>query len=136
VAKIEENLRTWLTGYASLAVIVGERVHVNNVPEESDPPYIWLGRAGIGREDAIDDTPGSQPFVQRFDCEIYAADIEQVMDAAELIHAKHAHRGTFGAGTVQGLFVTDHADDYIPRGAMDDEGLHGAFLQLEIVGNQ
>lgn len=136
MAKIEENLRSWLTAYASLNAIVGERVHVNVIPEESDPPYIWLGRAGIEREGTIDESPGSQPFRERFDVEIYGKDIDKVMEAAALMHARNAYRGAFGAGSIQGVFVVDHADDYIPRGAMDDEGLHGAFLQLELNGHQ
>ena len=73
--KIEENLRTWLTGYASLAAIFGDHVHVNNIPEEVDAPYIFASRSGTEHDGTLDESPGAQPFRQFFDVELYSHDI-------------------------------------------------------------
>ena len=129
-----EDLRTWLLADASITALVGTRCHQNKVPQNSTSPYIWYGRATTENEDAIDDIAGTIPFVQMFDVECISDDIDEALNLADLLKAKHLTRGTIGSGTVQGVFVSDHADDYIPRGDNSDDGRHVAALQFQIMG--
>lgn len=131
---IGEDLLTYLLADSSIASAVGTRCHQNKAPHGYDGQYIWFGRAATENADAIDDAAGTAPFRQYFDVECCSDDIDEAIDLADLVKAKHLARGSFGAGTIQGVFVTDHADDYIPRGVNSDEGMHVAALQLELVG--
>lgn len=131
---IGEDIRTWLLADASISAVVGARVHQNKVPQASAAPYVWYGRATTANEDALDDPAGTTPFSQIFDIESISDDIDEALDLADLLKAKHLARGTIGSGTVQGVFVTDHADDYIPRGVDSDDGRHVAALQFEFMG--
>lgn len=136
---IGEDIRTWLLADASIAAVVGtnaatSRIHQNKPPQNESTPYIWYGRATTENEDAIDDPAGTDPFTQIFDVESISDDIDECIDLADLLKAKHLFRGTIGNGTVQGVFITDHADDYIPRGDNSDDGRHVAALQFEFKG--
>ena len=124
-------------------VVGGERVGQNNIRQEwaTEGAYIVFFRRGTEGEHAIDDAPGNEPFRQYFDVEIYGTDIAEVDQLAETLKSGRAefsgynlYRGNFGQGKVQGVFVTDHNDDYQPRLSMSDEGLHAAFLDLQIAG--
>ncbi len=131
--KVDEALRAWLVD--RLSTVVGQRVHVGVVPETSDPPYVWVGLSGTENIATLDQAPGGQPFVTSWDVEIYGVTPTEVANAAHLLHAANCWRGAFATGhTVQGVFVTTQADDYVPRGVMEDEGLHGAFFSLEVWG--
>lgn len=132
---IAEDLRAWLLSDESLKALIGDQgVHQNILPEDVHDPALWFARARVGREDALDEAAGGSPFSESFDVEAIGLDIDQVEDVAEILRAKHCHRGAFGDGSVQGVFVRDHNDDYIPRGLMADEGNHVAALEFEIVG--
>ena len=136
---IGEDIRTWLLTDSSITAMVGStaaaaRIHQNKAPQNESTPYIWYGRATTNNEDAIDDPAGTLPFSQIFDIEAISDDIDEALDLADLLKAKHLARGTLGTGSVQGVFVTDHADDYIPRGDNSDDGRHVAALQFEFMG--
>lgn len=131
--KIDEAVRAWLV--SRLSSVVAERVHLGTVPETSDPPYVWYARASTTREGTLDETPGTQPFTTTFDVEVYGYDPAVVGTAADLLQASNAYRGVFGTGhTAQGVFVDNQNDDYVPRGVMEDQGLHSAFFSLVIHG--
>ena len=67
----------------------------------------------------------------------FSRDLDEALELSDAVRAHNKARGAFGDGTIQGLFIRDHADDYIPRGIFDDDqGLHVAALQFEIVGYQ
>ena len=133
-ATLGEDLRTWLRADASILDLAGTRVHQNKAGNKYNGQYIWYGRATTQNEDALNDPAGTDPFSQIFDVEAISDDIDEALNLADLLKAKHLARGTFGAGTVQGVFVSDHADDYIPRGINSEDGLHVAALQFEIMG--
>jgi hypothetical protein len=133
-ATLGEDIRTWLLADTAIAAVVGGRVHQNKAGDRYLGPYIWYGRATTQNEDALDDSAGTKPFSQIFDIESISDDIDEALSIADMLKAKHLARGTFGGGKVQGVFVSDHADDYIPRGSNSDDGLHVAALQLEFMG--
>jgi len=130
------DLRSYLLDDSDISDAVGaERMHQNKTPESYDGLYIWYSRGGTDDEDELDDEEGTAPFREFFDVEVIGRDLDAVLDAADELRSHSKARGTFGDGTVQALFVRDHADDYLPRGIFDDdEGFHVAALQLEIVG--
>lgn len=136
MASIGEDLRTFLLADAGISAAVGTRIHQDIAPQGYDGQYIWFGRGGTENEDMLDSVAGEKSFREFFDIETISRDINESLSLAALVKGKHNSRATFGSGTIQGLFVTDHADDYIPRGIGQDSGLFVAALQLEIVGYQ
>jgi hypothetical protein len=135
MATIAENLRTWLLSDNSLKALVGnDGVHQGILPEKPHDPVVWFGRARTQTEDTLDQAAGERPFREAFDVEAIGLDIDQVEDVAEILRTKHLYRGSLGSGMVQGVFVSDHADDYIPRGILADDGSHVAAMQFELVG--
>jgi len=135
-----EDLRTWLIDQAAVRAIAGRRIHQNRAPQNYAGPYVWFARRSIDQQDtALDQSPGDftgGSFRQLFDLEAIADDTGQAMDLAEALQDLHTYRGAFGSGTVQGIFVTDQADDYTPRGLMADEALDFGALDLLVVGYQ
>jgi hypothetical protein len=135
VSDIAEQLRAWLLTDNSLKALVGAQGVCQNVaPEDAHDPFVWFGRARTEHEDVIDQAAGVAPFRETFDVEAIGLDVDAVEDVAEVLRTKHCYRGTFGTGTVQGVFIRDHRDDYIPRGVLADDGSHVAALEFEIVG--
>lgn len=131
------DLRAYLLADEDIASALGSRLHQNKTPESYAGAYGWLARGGTDDELELDESEGGGGFREYFDLELYGRDLDQVLELAEAVRAHNCARGAFGNGTVQALFVRDHADDYIPRGIFDDDqGLHLAALQLEIVGYQ
>ncbi len=124
------QLRTFLAGKTG----VGERIHQNKAPQATDKPFIWFSRATTGEEEELNPEVGQQPFSEMFDVECISTDIDEALAIADDVRAQRYYRGEFGTGRVQGVFITDHEDDYIPRGVDADSGLHVASVLLEIVG--
>jgi len=131
------DLRVYLLADSDISEAVSERCHQNKVPEGYDGLYIWFARGGTDDEDGLGDAEGEAAFREFFDLEVIGRDLGDVLDVADEIRSHNKARGSFGNGDVQALFIRDHTDDYIPRGIFDDdEGLHVAAVQLEIVGYQ
>ena len=133
---LDEDLRTEII---AASTTLGTRVHQNIVPEHQGNtfPRCWFQR--ISQEDllAVD---GSRIDLKRteYTVEFISEDIDEAIAAANAV-AEHtdqggllAKRGTFGAGTVQGVFITDQDDDYQPRGIGADEGAHVSALAITI----
>ena len=130
-----EDIRARLLADATIrAAVGGQRVHRNTIPQTKLGTRIWFSRAGVEHEDVVSDGAGVQPFRERFDLEVIGDDLDDVDTTATAVRALHKITGTFGAGTIQRMFVTDHQDDYVPRGVGTDEGAHVAAMQLEITG--
>lgn len=128
------NLRKHLLGDAAIAAVVGERIHQNKVPQGFDRPTIWFMRRTTENEEDLACEAGEQPFRQTFDLEVATYDIDTTIDTATLVRSRlHNHRGEFGDGKVQGVFVEDHDDDYFPKTGSSDDGLHVAALSITIV---
>ena len=129
-----EDIRTWILADASIAAVVGTRVEQNKLSQGKEGLAIWYGRATTENADTIDAAVGTVPFSQTFDLECIGPDIDAVLDLAELVKALNYTRGSIGSGTVQGVFIDDHQDDYVSRAIGSDDGRHIAALTLEFTG--
>lgn len=135
MTQLGQDLRTFLLADSDISTAVGaSRISQNHVPETYDGLYVWFARAATEHERTIDQATGEEPFRQFWDLEVIGETLGDVLDAAEHIVDLDASGGTFGAGTVQVLWVSDHNDDYLPRGIYSDEGLYVSSFQLEVVG--
>lgn len=132
---IAEDIRAFLLADANISSDVGgARIEQNKQIEKYEGMFIWYARSGNGQERSLDDAAGAAHFRELFDLDVVGLDVAAVDALGKRIRDKDATRGTFGAGTIQGLFVTDQADDYIPRAVGADDGFHIASMQLEIFG--
>lgn len=129
------DLRAWLIAQPAVRAIAARRVHQNRAPESYAGPYVWFARRSIDQQDTtLDQEPGEIAYRQRFDLEAIADTTGDAMQLAAALQQLHTYRGAFGAGTVQGVFIEDQADDYTPRGLMADEALDFGALDLLVIG--
>jgi len=133
VSQFASDFRSFLLDQVAIAAAVGTHVHVGSVPQPTEPPYIWIGRAGVGTERTLDQAQGTVPDEERWDLEVWSNDCGEVQDIADLVLALDCAKGTFGDGTIQLLIVEDHADDYVPKGNYGDEGYDLAALQITVL---
>jgi hypothetical protein len=131
---LSEDFRAYLLAETPIAQAFGTNVHVNSVPEEITPPYIWLRRSGANHERTLGQGKGEQAFEERWDLEVISDDPSEIEGLAKLIRDLDSDKGTFGTGTIQGLFVEDYSDEYIPKGVFSDEGLDVCAFQIVIFG--
>jgi hypothetical protein len=131
---LSEDFRSFLLAQTPIAQGFGSKIHVNSVPEEIDPPYIWVRRSGASHERTLGQGQGEQAFQERWDLEVITDDPSDIDGLAKLIRDLDGAKGTFGHGTIQGLFVEDYSDEYIPKGVFSDEGLDVVAFQVVIYG--
>jgi hypothetical protein len=129
-----QDFRAMLLEQPQITDLVGTRIHVGAVPEEIEPPYLWLQRAGVSHERVIDQRQGEEPFEQRWDLECVVADPADLEPLANAVQRLDCLRGKFGDATIQGLFVEDQQDDYVPKGVYSDEGLDVAAFAVTVYG--
>lgn len=133
MATLAQNLRTVLTGDATLAEYVGARVHHNYAPDPDKGYFIYYAQTGNVDDMALDDSAG-QPTRTQFAVEIHGDDIGTVRTIANRCQSiLHKKRGAFGDQTVQGVFAENMADDYMPKAVQGDQVRHWAALALEVV---
>jgi hypothetical protein len=133
---IGEDLRSWLLADAAIAGIVGNRVHQNNVPQDTGTlPYIYYARSTQDRDQDPDlNSPSKVPHRVNWDIECISQDIDEALELADLVNAKEQYKGQFGNGSVGGIFVSSQDDGYVPRGIGDDVGWHVASIDLQTAG--
>lgn len=130
---VSENLRAFLLADTAIAALVGARVHQNLVPHQDLFPYLWFQQAGVNYEGTTDAAPGQEPDDYLFDVEAVSEDVDQAANLAGLVRRRLAfYRGAFGAATVQSILVDDHEDDYFPRNANADAGVHAATFRATV----
>ena len=131
---IATRLRTFCLADAAVTALAGSRMAQGVVPEQIATPYVWFSRANTEDVDTLDAAAGEQPFVTAFNVEAISDDIGEAQDLAAALKSRlNKYRGAFADVTVKGIFVTDHNDDYYPRGLGADEGRHVAALRVEII---
>lgn len=131
---LDEDLRTELLTAATTA-LVGSRVVQNVVPQDLGSlfPRIWYMRTDRQEEIDLAGTRGLF-MTSNYDVEVSDLDIDSSISIADTIRTTlNGKYGTFGAGSVKGVFVDDHDDQYIPRSVGDDEGIHVSALRVRIV---
>jgi hypothetical protein len=138
---IGENLRAFLVASTGVTAFVstgstGARIHQNIIPQPMIRPAIWFIRSGSFQD--VTNAGDGLLTDTNWDLECQDEDIENALDLAEEVKTVlNGHFGTFGSSTtcVKGIFVTDHDDDYIPKGIGedDDEHIHVAALNVQIL---
>jgi len=131
---VGEDLKRYLEADASIKAVVDTRIAQGHLPDGEDLPYIWYMRRGTDQSRTVDGT-GDQTFTHLIDMECVSEDIDQALDLAELVRARlDMTRGSFGNGSVKGIFVQDQSDDYIPRNLPSDEGVYIPSLEVSVMG--
>lgn len=125
------DLTTYLRASTAVTTLAGTRIHHNRVPQDASRPYVWFRRTSENEELTLD---GVGELVETdIDLECWAADDSVSDSLASAVKARlHSTRGTVGASTVQGIFVTSKDDDYQPLGNMSDDGLNCVALAVKI----
>ena len=120
-----------------------QHVFHGQVPEgfdvESSTPFVFFARRGVQQNITFDEQEQQEsaefniePDEQFFDVELYGsmADVERHANAC---WAMQCYRGDFGDGEVQGVFIANQSDDYVPiLDVTDAANLQFAFLSFEI----
>ncbi len=136
MAALDEQLIAFLRAQATVNVIAGNRIHEGNVPESSDDPYVWIQRSMRDRESYQTLQKETHPLSETlYDIECIAVAIADSQNLADAVRGVlDEYRGEFasGQGLIQGVFVDDHTDDYLPRGVGDDSGLNVVALRVAV----
>ena len=132
---IGEDLRTFLLADSDISSAVGAgRVYQNEAVENYVGTFIWYARTDTEPLQTLDESAGTRPWTEWVDLECISESIDEAIDLGALIRTKHATRGTFGAGTVSGLFINSQSDSYVPRGDASDDGLNVCAFAVQLVG--
>lgn len=136
MADIGENLRSVIvasTGVlAEMPGVAAPGACLHNVVLENPPtPRIWYS---CSNSDEELDIGGSGGLVEsEFDIEVVSDDLDEAQDiAAAVKRLLNGKRGTFGTQTVQGVFVSDQTDEYVPRSLADETGYTVVGLRARI----
>ena len=130
---LAENFRTLITSATTITTNVGDRVHANRMPVASQYPAIFFIRSSAETDRDFDGATG--PTRSVFDTECLTDDtgpVEAIELAEDVRILLDGYSGAMGTTTVQGIFVTDKDDDYLPRGNASDEGIHVVALDVII----
>lgn len=129
----EENLVRFLLADSTVTAKVGNRVDFNHVPESDGTPYIFFQQQGASDSPALDDTART-PYRPRYAIECWAVTPADAVELKNILQGKlHLYHGTFGSGTVQGIFAEDVSDEYEYAGDGSDNGYYGVALSAEVV---
>lgn len=133
---VEENLIAHLRSNANVSPLVNDRIHQNHVPETSRWPKIWLARSAENTPLSLSGEEAGQSGVltqTNFDIECISDDMGQAIDLGNKTKsALHGTKGSFGLGTVQGVFVSEKDDQYVPKGVGDDSPLHWTAMTVTV----
>lgn len=136
MADLAENLRTVIVGSTAIVAEFGSMAAPYAViqgwePQEDTLPRIHFARSSFSEE--VDLSGDGGLTEQQFDLEVISDDLDESQDIAHAARKfLNGKRGTFGTQTVQGVFVEDHNDDYIPKGVVSEEAYHVAALAVTI----
>lgn len=131
MASIGEELINALLGSTNVTRRVNRRVHQNHMPQGSNYPAIWLSRRSELPSTTFDGD--DDPVQTRFDIECLGETQTDAIELSSVVASTlHGTRGTFGNGTVQGVFVENKSDDYIPQNDSSDDGIIAVGLDVSI----
>jgi hypothetical protein len=137
MSSIGENLRTFIVGSTSLSTYFDAidgigTVEQNTIRQDAPSPRIWYQRNQQSEDLDVDGTGGL--VESTWDIEVHSESPDgQSLDIADVLKARlHGHKGAFGDQSVQGVFVEDHDDDYLPKGVASEDGLYVAALSAKI----
>jgi hypothetical protein len=136
VADLAENLRSVVIASTAIAaeftgIAAPYAVIQGWEPQEDTLPRMHFARSSFSEEVDLNAEGGLTE--QQFDLEVISDDLDEAQDIAHATRKfLNGKRGTFGTQTVQGVFVEDHNDDYIPKGVASEEAYHVAALAVTI----
>lgn len=131
MAGIGADLKTYVTASTSVNAVISGRMHQNSPPQDSSKPFIWYARSSENQGVTMDGN--GDPRRVEFDVECISTSVSASESLADKVKDRlNGKQGTFGNSTVQGSFVSDHSDDYLPKGVGSDGGLHAATFNVLI----
>lgn len=136
MATIGENLRSHIVASTGVLAVFSNvaadgRCEQNTLRMSAELPRVWYGRAA--QNEPVDFGGGGGLAEAQWDIECHSDDINESLNIADAVkRSMNGIAGTFGSGTVLGIFVTDHDDEYLPRGIAGDEGIYVAAVQATI----
>lgn len=137
MSQLAKDLRSFLILDVSISGLVSSRVHQDHVPDDKALPYIWFAQAEVEFSDELAPAAGLAPFARYFDFECYDSDANNARTLAEAVRNRLAfYRGYLDAAltrAVQGIFVEEHEEGYLPRGHNGDVGLYAATLRARVI---
>lgn len=124
---IDENFYSLLATLASPYAVEEAKVS-----EFQGQTRVWFQRSGEKTERHLDGSAGLT--TTEFDVEVHSTDISTSQDLADALKAGlDAYYGTMGAQAVDGIFVEDHDDNYVPKGLMGDAGFFVPALKVTVM---
>lgn len=129
---IAADFRAYLMSNPLLTNLVGDRIHKGVMPQQSRYPAIWFQRIGIERATALDKTTDGLKR-HRFALEVLAEapdEAEEICDQLDLMCGEY--NGPMGSRRVQGIFLEDVDEDYVPRNDASDLGIEVVEHQIVI----
>lgn len=136
MADIGENLRTAIIGSTALRsampgyAVIGA-VEQDTYRETPPLPRIWFSRSIQNEEVDLSGTGGLEQ--SSWDIEVQSDSIGTAQQLASVVKRYlNGKRGVFGTQTVQGVFVSDHDDNYVPRSVSSEDGIYVAAMSADI----
>lgn len=129
---VAEALTSYLQGVTAVTTLVGRKIFQAPAHELELPPYVVFMRSGRqGERDIEGNASVEQTY---FDVEsrgLTQQTAEAVGDAIRT--ALHGTRGTWGSLRVQGAFVDDQDDDYLPIPPGKSEAEVSVLSRVQII---
>lgn len=146
MASLGENLRSFIvtstgviaasSNWTASTITRAGAVQQNEFMQDPPSPRIWFTRTSQVEDVDMSAVGG---LVESFwDIECQSDDVNEAIAIADAVKARlNGYQGVFGTtasstSDVQGIFLTDHDDDYIPKDNAADEGTSVAALSARI----
>lgn len=125
---IPKAMRARLLANVSLQNALAERIHYQEIPQNSEFPHVWFTRTGRDEDDALE---GGHLVEERFAIEIASnSDVEAIIDA--IFEELSSWTGDVSGKDVQLVDVEDADDDYIFRSIGEAEPVFLHALQVVV----
>ena len=128
MANFPQDLRSYLAGTTTITSHVGvgatvARIHYNKIPQLSPQSHIWMRTSSDTEQNALDGLGGLHEAFIDLEC---VGDTEaNTQDLADAVKARlDGVSGTVTSHTVQGMWVSDKDDSYLPKSIDSDDGRH------------
>ena len=102
------------------------------ISADTSTARVWFQRQTFNQDVFLSGSPAIADTT--FAVEVCSLDIDQCQtEATNIRTALNGYRGLMLFDLVLGCFVSDSADEYIPRNLNDDTGFHVASFQVQIL---
>lgn len=136
MADIGENIRSAIIASTAVKAVLTNYAAIGAVEQDtyrqSPPlPRIWFSRSIQNTELDVNGNGGLEQ--SSWDIEVQSDVIGTAQNLASVVKSYlNGKMGTFGTQTVQGVFVNDHDDNYIPRSISSEDGIYVAAMSVDI----